>query len=201
MKGNNSHNRKFPTPALLLVITFIVMFAPGCKKTYTPKPRSYFRIEFPKKEYVPYQSECNFTFEVPVYAKVVPYQGSNAEPCWMNITFPEYKGTIYITYKRIHNDADRYAEDIRTLAYKHIIKADDIIEQPISFPDRNIHGMIYNIKGNTASSLNFFITDSTDNFLSGSLYFNVIPNKDSLAPVIRFFSDDIEHLINTFHWK
>jgi gliding motility-associated lipoprotein GldD len=201
MKGNSNCKNIFQILVFLLIITCIVMFTTGCRKAYTPKPRSYFRIEFPKKEYVLYKSECNFSFEVPVYAKVVPYQGSNAEPCWMNITFPEYKGTIYITYKKIHNDIDRYAEDIRTLAYKHIIKADDIIEQPVSFPDRDIHGMIYNIKGNTASSLNFFITDSTDNFLSGSLYFNVIPNKDSLAPVIRFFSDDIEHLINTFRWK
>ncbi len=92
-------------------------------------------------------------------------------------------------------------EDIHTIAYKHIIKADDIIEQPFSFPERKVYGIIYDIKGNTASSFNFYATDSSRNFLSGALYFNVIPNKDSLAPVVSFFSADIEHLIETLNWK
>ena len=45
---------------------------------------------------------------------------------------------------------------------------------------------MYDLKGNTASSLQFFVTDSTRNFLRGSLYFNAEPNKDSLAPVMDF---------------
>jgi gliding motility-associated lipoprotein GldD len=94
-----------------------------------------------------------------------------------------------------------YSEDIRTIAYKHIVKADDIIETPVMIPEKKVYGMIYEIKGNTASSLNFYLTDSVDNFLSGALYFNTIPNKDSLAPVISFFKNDIEHLIETVEWK
>ena len=82
---------------------------------------------------------------------------------------------------------------------KHIIKADDIIETPIS--ENGTYGLIYDIKGNTASSVNFYITDSTSGFFSGSLYFNVQTNKDSLAPAIQFFREDIVHLINTFSWE
>jgi gliding motility-associated lipoprotein GldD len=145
--------------------------------------------------------ECAYNFEIPVYSRVVPFRGNNTEPCWINIEFPGYKGIIHLTYKTLHNDLSAHAEDIRTLAYKHIVKADDIIERPFSFPDRDVHGMIYDIKGNTASSLSFFLTDSTDNFFSGALYFSVIPNKDSLAPVIKFFSADIMHLIETFNWN
>jgi gliding motility-associated lipoprotein GldD len=190
-------------PGLTFIMVAIVLFlAVGCKKNYTPKPRSYFRIDFPEKKYQLYRSpECNYSFEVPVYSAVLPFQGQNTEPCWINITFPGYKGTIHITYKPLQQDLAAHAEDIRALAYKHIVKADDIIERQFSFPDRDVYGMIYDIKGNTASSLSFFITDSTDNFLSGALYFRVIPNKDSLAPVIRFFSADVEHLIETFHWN
>lgn len=184
----------------ILALLIIIMLDVSCTKTYTPKPRSYFRIDFPEKKYTSYESECNYGFEVPVYAEVVPYQ-VNQEPCWININFPDYKGTIHITYKTLHNDLNLHIEDIHTLAYKHIIKADDIIERPFSYPDRKVHGMIYDIKGNTASSLSFYATDSTSNFLSGALYFRVIPNKDSLAPVIRFFSSDIIHLIETLNWK
>ena len=185
----------FTLPMILVVISV------SCRQSTTPKPRGYFRIDLPEKEYAIYHSNCNYQFEYPVYGKIVPYSGDDAEPCWINIEFPSYKGTIYLTYKQVKNDLSSYTEDIRTLAYKHIIKADDIIEIPFYYPDRHVYGMIYNIRGNTASNLNFFITDSTRNFLSGALYFNAEPNKDSLAPVINFFTEDIEHMIETFTWN
>jgi gliding motility-associated lipoprotein GldD len=177
------------------------LFAAGCHEVYTPKPKSYFRIDFPDKTYIPYQSECSYRFDYPVYARIIPYAGPDAEPCWINIEFPGYKGIIHLTYKTLHGDLATHAEDIRLLAYKHIIKADDILEKTISYPDREVYGLIYDIRGNTASSLSFYLTDSTRNFLSGALYFSVRPNKDSLAPVIRFFSEDIDHLIKTLTWS
>jgi len=184
------------------VLPLIFLSMSGCRKSYTPKPRSYYRIDFPEKKYIAYHSaECNYSFEVPVYSKVRPFAGRTSEPCWINIEFPGYKGQIHITYKSLDKDLNTYVEDIRTLAYKHSIKADDIIEKPFSYPDRNVNGMIYDIKGNTASSMSFFATDSTMNFISGALYFNVIPNKDSLAPVIKFFSADVLHLIETLNWN
>jgi gliding motility-associated lipoprotein GldD len=182
-------------------IIILVFCLAGCQENYTPKPKSYFRIDFPEKKYITYESDCPYSFEYPVYAVIAPFKGSGSEPCWINIEFPGYKGKIHLTYKSVNNDLSRYVEDVRTLAYKHIIKADDIIEKPVSFPDRNVYGLIYDIRGNTASSLSFYLTDSSRNFLSGALYFSVIPNKDSLAPVVRFFSQDIQHLIETLNWK
>ncbi|MBN2481844.1 MAG: gliding motility lipoprotein GldD [Bacteroidales bacterium] len=182
----------------LLLITAVSY---SCDNSSIPKPRGYFRIDLPEKSYRTYQSECSYSFEYPEYGKIVPYAGADAEPCWINLEFPEYKGTVHLTYKKLNNNLAAHIEDIRLLAYKHIIKADDIIEKPFYFPERDVFGMVYDIRGNTASSINFFITDSTSNFLSGALYFNVQPNKDSLAPVIDFFTADIEHLIDTFSWN
>jgi gliding motility-associated lipoprotein GldD len=196
----NFNNQRYPLITPFLVMVILALSFVSCNKTYTPKPRSYFRIDFPEKKYIPYKSACNYGFEVPVYAKIVPFQG-NREPCWINIEFPGYKGTIHITYKTMHNNLDLLAEDIHALAYKHIIKADDIIERTFSYPEREVYGMIYDIKGNTASSMSFYATDSISNFISGALYFSVIPNKDSLAPVISFFSSDLKHLIETLKWK
>ena len=45
------------------------------------------------------------------------------------------------------------------------------------------------------------MTDSTEHFLRGALYFNVEPNNDSLAPVLTFIEEDVRHLVNTFRWK
>jgi len=185
--------------AMILVLSLLT--ATGCKKAYTPRPRAFFRIDFPEKKYRTFSGDCPYAFEYPVYGNLVDYAGKDAEPCWMNIEFPQYKGTIYLTYKPVSNNLAVYTEDIRILAYKHIIKADDIIDKPFRYPERHVFGMIYDIRGNTASSVSFFATDSTHNFLSGSLYFSVPPNIDSLNPVIGFFKEDIMHLIETLTWN
>jgi gliding motility-associated lipoprotein GldD len=172
-----------------------------CKKSYNPKPYGYFRIEFPEKKYQIYKSDCNFSFEIPVYGEVIPVKESYAEPCWYNVVFKNYNACFYLTYKPLHDNLAVHVEDIRTIVYKHSIKADDIIESPINEPEKSVYGILYDIKGNTASSVNFYITDSISGFLSGSLYFNVRPNKDSLAPAIDFFHEDIVHLIKSFNWR
>ncbi len=173
----------------------------GVMKIILQNPRVISGLIFRRKNIPPTTATCNYSFEYPVYAIITPFKGAGAEPCWINIEFPGYKGKIHLTYKALNNDLAKYVEDIHTLAYKHIIKADDIIEKPVSFPDRKVYGLIYDIRGNTASSMSFYLTDSSRNFLSGALYFSVIPNKDSLAPVIRFFTQDINHLIETLNWN
>ncbi len=190
------------TYRFFLFFAIVCFIWTGCsrKSNHIPKPRGYFRIDFPVKEYQTYSSDCHYSFEYPVYAKIVNYTANDAEPCWINIEFPKMHGKIHITFKKISHNLATYSEDIRTFAYKHIIKADDIIEQPIINRSENVYGILYDIKGNTASSINFYLTDSTRNFLSGALYFNSIPNKDSLAPVIAFLREDIQHLIKTFEW-
>ena len=186
---------------LQLIVLALVSLSSSCSENTIPKPRGYFRITFPEKEYTRYESDCPYTFEYPVYAKVVQDKEPNAEPCWINIDFPTMKGKIHVSYKSIKNNFDVIEEDSRNLAYKHTIKADAINEKLYMKPEKKIYGIYYEIKGNAASSIQFFVTDSTEHFLRGSLYFNVTPNKDSLAPVIDFISVDIQHLMETFEWK
>lgn len=167
----------------------------------TPKPFGYFRITLPEKEYQNFTSECYYTFEHPIYSEVKADTDANTEPCWVNINFPTMNATIHCSYKDDANDLNGYMEDSRSLVYKHTIKADAIDETIVSDSARNVHGIIYDIKGNAASSVQFVLTDSSSQFLRGALYFNVPPNKDSLAPVLTFIREDISHMIETFTWK
>ena len=171
-----------------------------CSKP-TPKPRAYFRINFPEKKYQLYDSTCPFKFEYPVYMKIKYVENYENEPCWINVEFPQFKCNIHLTYKRIDKNFNNLTEDIRSLVYKHTIKADDIIENLIKYPEKKVYGMSYDIKGNTATSLIFYLTDSTNNFLAASLYFNAQPNIDSIGPVLEFIKKDINHFIETFSWK
>ena len=185
----------------ILLIFFFLISGFSCRENYTPKPRGYPRIDFPEKDYIRYDSSMAFSFYYPVYAEVVPDRSVNAEPGWLNINFKEMNGTIYLSYKTIKENLDKYIEDSRNFVYKHAIKAEQIPEIPFSRPESKVYGILYDIKGNAASSVQFFITDSTRHFVRGSLYFDTQPDKDSLAPVIQFVREDIVHMINTFQWK
>jgi gliding motility-associated lipoprotein GldD len=92
-------------------------------------------------------------------------------------------------------------QDAFTLSYKqHTYKASAIENETFSTPN-GVEGVYFTLKGNTATSNQFFATDSTRHFLRGALYFGATPNEDSLAPVNAFLREDLKHLIQTLRWK
>ncbi|MDQ3046582.1 MAG: gliding motility lipoprotein GldD [Bacteroidota bacterium] len=187
---------------MLLISCFSLISCGGDDdETIAPKPRAFFRLSLPEKKYVQYDSTCPFTFEMPAYAKMGRDQNSGAEPCWLNLDFPSLNGTLHLSYKEVNGNINAYLEDTYTLASKHTVKASGIEEQVIIRDSSRVYGLIYNIGGNAASSVQFFLTDSTNHFLRGALYFNSVPNTDSIKPVVDFVRKDILHMIETFEWK
>ncbi|MEZ4720351.1 MAG: gliding motility lipoprotein GldD [Flavobacteriales bacterium] len=175
----------------------------SCSKEYTPKPLAYARIELPEPSYIAPNPEawtCPYTFEASRLSYVTVDPKYKNETCWYNIYYPSLKATLHLTYAEVHDDLGVKIEDNRKLAMKHIGKATQINERLIEIPDEHVYGIAYDFRGETASDFQFFVTDSTQHFLRGSLYFNVTPNKDSLAPVIEYVKADIDHLIETLRW-
>lgn len=190
-----------------LVLVVMLVFASCDEPVYTPKPKSYFRIELPTKAYQRFSdSFCAYSFEFPVYATVERHNTFFGEDitdsCWLDIVIPELTGEIHLSYKDINanNTLEKLIEDAHKMAYKHTIKADYIDESVISTPN-GLGGMLYDLGGNSASNIQFYVTDSTNHFLRGSLYFGATPNQDSLAPVISFVRMDLLHLIETLRWQ
>jgi gliding motility-associated lipoprotein GldD len=181
--------------ALLLIISV------SCNPSYTPKPAGYLKIDFPEKSYRLYSDQEHYQFEIPVYARVEIDSGPNGAEGWINVEIPRLNGTIHLSYKQVDDHLNDYITESRELVYKHTVKAQGIEETPFIERDQHRFGMVYDLKGDVASAVQFFITDSTDNFLRGSLYFNCRPNRDSLNPVIEFLREDIIHLIETTQWK
>jgi len=168
-----------------------------------PKPRGYFRITLPEHKYKLFDSVCPYTFEYPVYARIIPDTVRSAEPYWIHVDFPSFKGRLHISYKSVHNNLRKYTEDARTLVMKHTSMASEINDDMIiDNPKSKVYGQVYEIGGIAAASpYQFYVTDSVSHFVRGALYFNVTPNNDSLAPVIKLLKQDINHLITTFKWK
>jgi len=191
--------RRFPA---IFLVTALLMLTGGCSDSYTPKPRGYFRIDMPEKGYQVLDSAYPYTFEYPVYADITADSSKMAEPYWINIRYKPFRATLHLSYKVINGNLAKYLNDAHTLVNKHIPKANAITQREFIDRDHHVYGLVYNIRGaDAASSYQFYVTDSLTKFVRGALYFNMVPNNDSLAPVIDFLTKDMEHMINTFRWK
>lgn len=200
---------KLKSPGTLLLFATVILWgmvsATSCSNNdYTPKPRGYFRIALPERKYILLDSVYPYKFEYPAYAHITNDPLSPQEKNWINIEMPVFHGRIHISYKPLTDKKTlvQFTEDTRTLALKHMSKASGIRNIAISDPSRKMYGLVYQIKGmGAASPYQFYLTDSTRHFMRGSLYFDAIPNNDSLAPVIDFVEKDIQHLFETVNWK
>jgi len=161
----------------------------------------YSRIDFPEKDYKIFDVGGPYSFEIPTYAYVEKNKSGPSEPWWINIVFPDLNGKIHISYKSVEDNLEKYIEDSRTLVYKHSSRSEGIEETPFIYEDERKFGILYDLRGDVASTVQFFVTDSSSHFLRGSLYFNTQPNRDSLNPVIDFLREDILRLIESTTWK
>ena len=209
----------------ILLFLFIFFFI-SCNSTYTSKKQGYYKIDFPKREYVKFDNpKFPYSFEYPVYAAIDQdslYLFQNGkDPYSINIDFPSLNGKIYITYKVIggtsiyqvknaggvgyrdsigKNIFQNLVNDCYNLTYKNDVKAYSIEDSVMHTPN-NITGIFFRLSGSVATAKQFFLSDTTHNFLRGALYFDATPNEDSLRPVNDFLQEDMKHIINTLRWK
>ena len=202
----------------ILVFFFFLL---ACNSNFTPKPRGYFKIDFPERQYQQFiQADFPYTFEYPVYATVTKeYDSTGQNPYWINIDFPGYAGRIYISYKGVNsstvykiktptgykdsvvkNSFDLLREEAYKMTYKHSIKASGIVDSFFVNPQGS-SGVYFYVAGEAATSKQFYLTDTTKHFLRGALYFDASPNSDSISVVSDFLEKDIKHLIHTLKWQ
>jgi len=204
---------------LAMTNRYIRAFAPSCLRPFAlscltgvaltactnqppvPKPYGYFKISLPMHEYHEVAAFPEFAFPASTLSEVQPVSGSISGR-WFNLVYPKLNAVIYCWYLPVTTGNFRLtAEDSYQLVYKHAIKAEAIHASVFNNEDENVHAILYEIKGNVASPLQFVVTDSVRHFFRGSLLFNHTPNQDSIAPVLAWLKEDIATLINGFYWK
>jgi gliding motility-associated lipoprotein GldD len=192
---------KLITPLVILVLALTVA---SCDRQsgYLPKPRGYFRIDLPEKAYTKVDTIERYSFECPTYAQVTPDPYSPDEKNWVNIEMPTFKGSIHLTHKSVDGNLGEYLEDVHTMVTKHLQKANGVRDSLIFNEEHQVYGLFIEMDGKgVATPMQFYLTDSTKNFVRGALYFNFKPDNDSMQPVINFIREDIDHMIETFEWK
>lgn len=180
-----------------------IILALGCiscqEDTQQPRPKSFLALEYPAAQYERADFSCPFSFEKNRIARLVDSEGSN--PCWKNLEYPLLEGEIFLTYQPIDNNLDSLLRDAQKLPLQHTIKADVIEGAIYTNPSARTFGMFYEVEGDAASQAQFYLTDSTDHFLTGSIYFRAKPNFDSLLPAATYLREDIRHLMETVRWE
>lgn len=184
---------KYTYRLLLVILPFLLC---SCEDESVPKPNCQLSLEYPDATYDKLSSKCNFEFEVNTLSKI-----SLKDDCGLEINYPKMKATLYLTYKQVDGNIEKLLRDAQKLTYEHVIKADDILEQPFINEDNKVYGMFYEVGGNAATNVQFYATDSTKNFVTGSLYFYAKPNFDSILPAADYIKTDVRKLMETIKWK
>jgi gliding motility-associated lipoprotein GldD len=179
-----------------LTFIFSTLLFTSCKDDVLPKPSSQLRLDYAVAEYAAFENHCPLTFDMNSDA-VIKEKGD----CGFTITYPKMKATIYLTYKTVNGDIDKLLGDAQRLTYEHVIKADDILEQPFINDDNKVYGMFYKVGGNAATNSQFYATDSIKHFVTGSVYFYAKPNFDSIMPAEDYIRNDMQRLMETLKWK
>ena len=191
-----------------LIFNLMLITCVACNHVSTPKPYAYPRITTPDTAYIPFEIsyikhhtsniKYPYTFALSTNAVVQP---RTEEPYWIDLYYPQLNATIHCSYKPVRHNLRELTNDALDLVYRNANFASAIPEQAYSHPEAHVYGVLFDLEGNTASSCQFFITDSTRHFFRASVYCNCRPNADSLAPVYNYLRTDIVKMIESFEWQ
>ncbi|MDY8135052.1 gliding motility lipoprotein GldD [Aquimarina sp. 2201CG5-10] len=183
--------------SLLFLLSTTLMIS--CGGETLPKPKGMLRLAYPVPEYASVALDCPYSFDKNEIAQLK--KAIRNRKCWYNLEYPKLKATIYLSYFEVNNNLDSLLRDAQNLTQEHVVKADGITQEPYVNLEKKVYGMFYEVTGDAASQSQFYVTDSSHHFLSGSLYFKVKPNYDSILPAAHYLREDVKRLMETIEWK
>lgn len=180
-----------------LIFLAALCFLASCNQAPSPKPPAYLSLEYPNADYEVFQqASCPFSFEANTLS-----EKKWDTSCRLTLSYSSHHADIFITYKPVQDNLQNLLRDAQNLTQKHVVKAESITEQPFVNKAQNVFGMLYEVSGNAASLTQFYLTDSLQHFLTGSVYFRVQPNYDSLLPAAAYLKNDVVRLVESLQWK
>jgi len=180
----------------ILFFVIVAALLVSCKDEVLPKPNAMLRLDYPAAEYALANSDCVYTFEQNTLSNI-----KENKDCSLVLDYPMMNGSIFLTYKKVDGNIRELLIDAQKLTYEHVVKADNIAPKEYINPSENVYGMFYEVSGNAASQSQFYVTDSINHFVTGSLYFYAKPNYDSILPAAMYLQNDIRKIMESLRWK
>lgn len=181
-----------------ILFGLVVGLLSSCEETYLPKPPGYNRIDLPSHTFSTLEGDYPYSLEYSLHSLVEPDSFNLKEKYWINLDYQDFEAKVHLTYKPINEQYDfrTLSNDAFNLTAKHQKMAYGISENILVTPN-GYTGVVAELSGEVPTQFQFFVTDSTDHFLRGALYFNTAMKNDSLAPVIEYIKVDMAHLMNS----
>ena len=185
---------------VLIPLIFAIGLISCGEEATTPRPPGFFRLNLPEQVYDS-ANTSSYTFQKSIHAIFSKKSEAENEKGYMVLAYPKLKATFYFSFFDPDTNLSKLIDDCHALAYNHTGKADDIVPVKVDYPTNDVHGLIYEFKGNAATPIQFYVTDSVNNFLRGSLYFYAKPNYDSIKPVLQYVRKDLDKALSSLKWK
>lgn len=185
---------------VLISIAAVLFMLPSCgdSELLIPKPPTYLRSELPDHSYKTFSDRCPYTFNL---SKLYTANEVSPENCHKDIDLGSINGVIHFSYIEMKESLSNYVNFANDKIDEHKLKATAINDEQIIHPEKDVYGTFFELKGDVATPFQFYLTDSTDRFISGVVYLNSTPNYDSLMPTLNYLKVDLMELVNTFEWK
>lgn len=177
----------------------------SCKDDVLPKPPGYLMLEYTKPIYkssrsnkVPFSFDYNYA-----EAQLGPINyTANLKQLNFKISYPKLKADIFINYTAFKKEELLpLIINAQKITDKHIEVADEIKAKSYENRDSKTYGTLYTVTGNAASTNQFYLTDSLNHFINGSVYFRVKPNYDSILPAAEYIKNDVMQLMKSLQWQ
>jgi gliding motility-associated lipoprotein GldD len=172
-----------------------IVLSIGCKQEVLPKPKAFLSLEYPEAKMATLQTD-HFMFQYNQMAEVKEKKAQS-----LTLDYPGMRGTIFVNYKPVKGNLVKLLGDAQKFSYEHVVKADAIEPKAFENHKDRVFGMFYAVSGDAASQAQFYVTDSTEHFVTGSLYFYAKPNYDSIYPAAVYLQNDILTIMETLRWK
>lgn len=188
--------------SLYSILLAIVLYA--CSNdTPIPKPPTYLKTELPDHTYRMVSNDCPYELKLAEIYNYKPCIFEKSNFCIQQIDLGPLNGSLFLYYISIPSKDSlpaiiNYAND---KVDDHKIKADKIDFTQLIDRDKRVFGTFFELKGNVATNFQFYLTDSTNNFVRGEVLLNCRPNYDSLRPSLEYLKQDLLELVNNFKWR
>jgi gliding motility-associated lipoprotein GldD len=180
----------------------------GDSKIIVSKKRMYPFVDYPKNVKIVEANNngCPFKYSYADYytfEKDTLYFGKKpVNECWFNLKSKQLNATLYCSYFDIKSKSQLSSliSDAFDASNEHNVKANNRKESIIKNKN-GVSGILFEIDGDVASPIQFYLTDSTRHYMRASLYFESKAKQDSTAPILKFIEKDIYTLIDSWNWK
>ena len=190
---------KFSDKILFPFGLFLFIFS--CNESnYLPREKGFLRLEFEKPTYDTFSNESsglNFiyndaysTFEIVSDEKIV-------------LGYKDIKISIVLSDVELENlsSLEESLQNFYMFLEPHRKKSNQISIKEFTSADNNRFAKVFEMRGPVASPLQFYVTDSTNHFLFGSMNIMEKSDYDSIYPSIMYVKNDIFSIIESVNWE